>query len=188
MRIQREIPVDGIADGVKHGNLRQLVEQELKHRHAKCQCIRCREVGITYLKNGESPDMEQVQLKRVDYEGSRGTDIFLSFEDPEHDILVGYVRLRIPSEYAHRAEISEQSAGIVRELHVFGQTVPVGDRLAGAFQHKGYGSKLLAEAERISLEEFRRKKMLVISALGTKGYYSRFGYTHDGPYVSKNIV
>src|SRR6267378_8113786 len=188
MRIQREIPVDGIADGVKHGNLRQLVEQELKHRHAKCHCIRCREVGITYLKNGESPDMEQVQLKRVDYEGSRGTDIFLSFEDPEHDILVGYVRLRIPSEYAHRAEISEQSAGIVRELHVFGQTVPVGDRLAGAFQHKGYGSKLLAEAERISREEFRRKKMLVISALGTKGYYSRFGYTHDGPYVSKNVA
>jgi len=187
MRIQREIPVDGIADGVKHGNLRQLVEQELMNRGMRCHCIRCREVGITYLKNGESPDLERVELKRIDYEGSGGTDIFLSFEDPEHDILVGYVRVRIPTENAHRPEIALQNTSIIRELHVFGQTVPVGDRLAGAFQHKGYGSKLLAEAERISREEYDRRKMLVISALGTKGYYSRFGYTHDGPYVSKSV-
>jgi elongator complex protein 3 len=102
--------------------------------------------------------------------------------------LVGYVRIRIPTEKAHRPEIAHQNTAIIRELHVFGQTVPVGDRLAGAFQHKGYGSKLLAEAERISCEEYDRRKMLVISALGTKGYYSRFGYMHDGPYVSKNML
>ena len=135
----------------------------------------------------ESPDVEQIQLERVDYEGSGGTDIFLSLEDSEHDILVGYVRVRIPTEKAHRPEIAEQNTGIIRELHVFGQTVPVGDRLASAFQHKGYGSKLLAEAERISREEYDRTKMLVISALGTKAYYSRFSYTRDGPYVSKSI-
>ena len=188
MRIQREIPVDGISDGVKHGNLRQLVQQELAHRNLKCHCIRCREVGINYLESGESPDPERIQLTRFDYQGSGGTDIFLSFEDSEHDILVGYVRVRVPSEKAHRPEIAEQNTAIVRELHVFGQTVPVGDRLAGAFQHMGYGAKLLAEAERISREEYDRRKMLVISALGTKGYYSRFGYAHDGPYVSKNVV
>jgi elongator complex protein 3 len=188
MRIQREIPVDGISDGVKQGNLRQLVQQELTRRGMKCHCIRCREVGISYLRNGESPDLEQVQLERVDYEGSGGTDIFLSFEESKRDILVGYVRVRIPTEKAHRSEIAGQNTAIIRELHVFGQTVPVGDRLEGAFQHKGYGSRLLAEAERISREEYDRKKMLVISALGTKGYYSRFGYTHNGPYVSKNIV
>src|SRR6266581_72574 len=188
MRIQREIPVDGIADGVKHGNLRQLVEHELTNGNIKCHCIRCREVGITYLKNGESPDLERVELKRLDYEGSGGTDIFLSFEDPERDILIGYVRIRIPAENAHRPEIARQNSSIIRELHVFGQTVPVGDRLSGAFQHRGYGFKLLAEAERISREEYDRRKMLVISALGTKGYYSRFGYTHDGPYVSKSVA
>src|SRR6266705_2170469 len=77
MRIQREIPVDGIADGVKHGNLRQLVQEELTRQGIKCHCIRCREVGITYLKNGQSPDLEHVQLERIDYEGSGGTDIFL---------------------------------------------------------------------------------------------------------------
>src|SRR2546428_315717 len=188
MRIQREIPVDGIADGVKHGNLRQLVQEELTRRGMKCECIRCREAGIHFLIRGERPDLEQVRLQRINYEGSGGTDNFLSFEDHESDILVGDIRLRIPTKKAHRPEIAEQNTAIIRELHVFGQTVPVGDRLAGAFQHKGYGSKLLAEAERISREQYDRKKMLVISALGTKGYYSRFGYTHDGPSMSKNLV
>jgi elongator complex protein 3 len=188
MRIQREIPVDGIADGVKHGNLRQLVQQELTRRDMKCECIRCREVGIHFLNSGEIPDLEQIRLQRVDYEGSGGTDIFLSFEDPKNDILVGYVRLRIPTEKAHRPEIAGQDVAIIRELHVFGQTVPVGERLAGAFQHKGYGSKLLTEAERIATEEHDCQKLLVISALGTKRYYSRFGYTNDGPYVSKSLA
>ncbi len=188
MRIQREIPVDGIADGVKHGNLRQLVQQELTRRDMKCECIRCREVGIHFLNSGESPDLEQIRLQRVDYEGSGGTDIFLSFEDLKNDILVGYVRLRIPTEKAHRPEIAGQDVAIVRELRVFGQTVPVGERLAGAFQHKGYGSKLLTEAERIATEEHDCQKLLVISALGTKRYYSRFGYTNDGPYVSKSLA
>jgi elongator complex protein 3 len=129
-----------------------------------------------------------VDLKREQYEGSGGIDIFLSFEDTEKDLLVGYVRLRIPSKNAHRPEITEHNCAIIRELHVFGQIVPVGDRSATAFQHKGYGSKLLVEAERVAREEFDLKKMLVISALGTKRYYARFGYSHDGPYVSKNVA
>ncbi|HZY47318.1 MAG TPA: tRNA uridine(34) 5-carboxymethylaminomethyl modification radical SAM/GNAT enzyme Elp3 [Candidatus Bathyarchaeia archaeon] len=187
MRIQREIPIDGIADGVKHGNLRQLVEHELEARRLKCRCIRCREVGISRLKTGQSPDPERLVLERIDYTGSGGTDIFLSFEDPEPDLLVGYVRIRIPSEKAHRTEIVGQRSAIVRELHVFGLTVPVGDRVTGAFQHRGYGSKLLAEAERIAKEEYDLKKLIVISALGTKRYYSRFGFSKDGPYVSKSL-
>jgi len=187
MRIQREIPVDGIADGVKHGNLRQLVERELSDRGLKCGCIRCREAGITLLKEGRTPDLDNVRLQRIEYEGSGGIDVFLSFEDPDSNILVGYIRVRIPSERADRPEISNQNCGIIRELHVFGQTVPVGDRMVGALQHKGYGSRLLHEAERIFREEYECKKSLVISALGTKEYYSRFDYAHDGPYMSKRI-
>lgn len=187
MRIQREIPVDGIADGVKHGNLRQLVQEELSRRGITCHCIRCREVGQRALKNRTSPDAESVKLQRIAYEGSGGIDIFLSFEDVEQDILIGYVRLRIPGGSAHRPEIAGQNAAIIRELHVFGPTVPVGTRLETAFQHKGYGSKLIAEAERLASEEYDHRKMLVISALGTKNYYSRFGYVHDGPYVSKPL-
>ncbi|MEK6920218.1 MAG: tRNA uridine(34) 5-carboxymethylaminomethyl modification radical SAM/GNAT enzyme Elp3, partial [Thermoproteota archaeon] len=125
--------------------------------------------------------------KKTAYEASGGTEVVLSFEDVGQDLLIGYLRLRIPGEWAHRPEITGQNAAIVRELHIFGQTVPVGNRLEGAFQHRGYGSSLLQKAERVAMEEYDRNKMVVISALGTKAYYARFGYRHDGPYVSKQL-
>lgn len=188
MRIQREIPADGISDGVKYGNLRQLVQDELSNRGLRCRCIRCREVGHASLKRNLEPDPENLKLKRASYQASGGAETFLSFEDSQKDILIGYLRLRIPSESPHRPEIARQNAAIVRELHVFGRTVPVGDRVEGAFQHRGYGSRLLQEAERVAAEEYDRRKMLVISALGTKPYYARFGYGYDGPYVSKLLA
>ncbi len=187
MRIQREIPSDGIADGVKQGNLRQLVQDGLAKRGITCQCIRCREVGQQLMKNGNSPELENIKLKRTTYESAGGTEVFLSFEDTKQKILIGYLRLRIPSEQSHRLEIVGKKAALVRELHVLGQTVPVGVRSETAFQHKGYGARLIAEAERIGSEECDRKKMVIISALGTRRYYARFGYQRDGPYVSKTL-
>src|SRR5437867_1080081 len=65
--------------------------------------------------------------------------------------------------------------------------VPVGARNESAYQHRGYGSRLIAEAERTAAEDYQRTKMVVISALGTKNYYSRFDYRHDGPYMSKRL-
>ncbi len=188
MRIQREIPIDGIADGVKNGNLRQLVQEELGRRGIKCRCIRCREVGQHIMRNGSNPRIDDVKIQQIAYEASGGTEVFLSFEDPDQSLLVGYVRLRIPGDNSHRPEIKDKNAAIIRELHVFGQTVPVGTRSELAFQHKGYGSRLVFEAERVASEEYDRTKMVVISALGTKNYYSRFNYQHDGPYVSKSLT
>jgi elongator complex protein 3 len=185
MRIQREIPVDGISDGVKNGNLRQMVQEELADRGIVCHCIRCREVGQQMMKRGESDLDCEPRIRNLTYEASGGTEIFLSYEDEELDVLVGYVRLRIPEESAHRSEIRDRKSAIIRELHVFGPTLPVGIRSDSAFQHRGYGSKLILEAERIARDEYDRDKMVVISALGTKSYYARFGYSHDGPYVSK---
>jgi elongator complex protein 3 len=65
--------------------------------------------------------------------------------------------------------------------------VPIGEHNRESWQHKGYGISLLKEAERLSREEYDAKKILVLSALGTKQYYSRAGYTHDGPYMSKRL-
>jgi elongator complex protein 3 len=188
MRIQREIPADGIADGVKNGNLRQLVQKELSRQGIRCRCIRCREVGHASASCNETTASDDIHLQRTDYEASGGTEVFLSYENLQSDVLVGYVRLRIPSETAHRSEIKGRQAGLIRELHILGQTVAVGDQPGvKGYQHKGYGSQLLHEAERIATEEFDSRKMLVISALGTKQYYARFGYAHDGPYVSRTL-
>src|SRR2546426_3296916 len=135
MRIQREIPVDGIADGVKNGNLRQLVQEELGRQGVKCRCIRCREVGQHIMRNSSNPRIDDVNIQQIAYEASGGTEVFLSFEDPAQSLLVGYVRLRIPGDNSHRPEIKDKNAAIIRELHVFGQTVPVGTRSESAFQH-----------------------------------------------------
>jgi elongator complex protein 3 len=65
--------------------------------------------------------------------------------------------------------------------------VPVGKHSVKAWQHKGYGGILLAEAERVTKEDYGLKRILVISALGTKQYYMRFGYQHNGVYMSKDL-
>jgi elongator complex protein 3 len=187
MRVQRDIPAYLIEAGVDRSDLRQIVLQRLKEEGGRCRCIRCREVGHRRLKDGVKPDPDNVQIRFAKEEASEGTDIFISVEDTVNDVLVGYLRLRIPSERAHRPEIVPETTSIVRELHVYGPLVPVGRHLAKAWQHKGYGGLLLSEAERISREEYDRKKVVVISALGTKQYYKRFGYDYDGPYVFKRL-
>jgi len=185
MRVQRDIPAPLIVAGVKMSNLRQLVQQKLKEQGLRCRCIRCREVGHRLMADGVKPNPEKVEILTTRYEASEGEEIFISAEDTENDVLIGYLRLRIPSEKAHRPEIRAEPCSIIRELHVYGPVVPVGKRLPKAWQHKGYGAILLGEAERITREEYGFRKILVISALGTKQYYKRFGYTYEGPYMSK---
>lgn len=187
MRVQRDIPAPLIAAGVNRSNLRELVQQRLKEKGIRCRCIRCREVGHRMESDKVKPNPKNVGVLTALYDASDGKEIFISAEDPENDILIGYLRLRIPSARAHRTEIRADPCSIVRELHIYGSLVPVGKHLAKAWQHKGYGRILLTEAERISREDYDLKKILVISALGTKQYYMRFGYEYDGVYMSKRL-
>src|SRR5208283_6159358 len=133
-------------------------------------------------------DMKKVTIQSICYDASQGKEVFISAEEKEHDILLGYLRLRVPSSKAYRPEIIATASAIVRELHVYGPLVPVGKHLAEAWQHKGFGADLLKEAERMARDDFGLKKLLVISALGTRRYYLRFGYRRDGVYVSKHLV
>jgi elongator complex protein 3 len=187
MRVQRDIPAYLIEAGVNQGNLRELVQKRLREQNTRCRCIRCREVGHRWLKDEIKPNQDNLKVLTRKEKASEGEDLFISVEDTENDILVGYLRLRIPSEKAHRPEVNSEPCSIVRELHVYGPLVPVGKHLAKAWQHKGYGAILLSEAERLSKEEYECKKVVVTSALGTKQYYKRFGYSHDGSYVSKTL-
>ncbi len=187
MRVQRDIPARLILAGVKRSDVRELAQKKLKEQGIQCQCIRCREVGHRLAVDNIKPVLEKVEILTKQYEASEGQELFISAEDPENNVLLGYLRMRIPSEKAHRAEITAIPSAIVRELHVYGQLVPVGKHSESAWQHKGYGSELLKEAERLATEQFGLKKLLVISALGTRRYYMRFGYERDGVYVSKRL-
>ena len=187
MRVQRDIPARLIIAGVKKSNLRQLVQQKLSEHGESCKCIRCREVGHRLAIDNVAPDLEQVKLLATTYYASEGKEVFISAEDQKNNVLIGYLRLRVPSTKAHRVEITAASSAVVRELHVYGQLVQVGKHSLGDWQHKGYGKALLDEAERVAKEDYDLKKLLVISALGTKQYYMRFGYIRDGVYVSKRL-
>jgi len=185
MRIQRDIPSPLIEAGVKNSNLRQLVQERLRERGASCRCIRCREAGHRAIE-GIEPDPEKLEITRIIYDASNGIENFISVEDRASDVLVGFIRLRIPSKSAHRPKITPFSA-LIRELHVYGPMVPVGARVSEAWQHRGWGRVLLAEAERLASEDYDAKKLAVTSALGTKRYYLRLGFSHDGVYMSKRL-
>jgi len=184
IRVQRDIPSNKIVAGIKKSNLRELIEKECERKRIKIQEIRYREVGHK-LEKGVLQNIDSIKLCRLDYDASDGKEIFLSFEDAKKDILIGFLRLRIPYK-PFRKEIDEKS-GLVRELHVYGQTVPIGSIKKHAWQHKGFGNRLLKESERIAREEFDMKKMVVISGIGTRKYYEKFGYKKDGPFVSKAL-
>ncbi|MGI0033400.1 MAG: tRNA uridine(34) 5-carboxymethylaminomethyl modification radical SAM/GNAT enzyme Elp3, partial [Nitrososphaeraceae archaeon] len=189
MRIQREIESEDILYGYKSSNIRQILQQKLREQGLQCNCIRCREVGIKKLTNYENI---KISTKRIDYASSNGKEIFLSLEDDENNILFGFLRLRKLAR-PYRTELREKNgspSAIVRELHVFGQLVDIGRNnnfLISSSQHKGYGSKLLEIAENIVKNEFGFNTISIISAIGTRQYYKKFGYLLNGPYVSKEL-
>jgi elongator complex protein 3 len=178
-RVQRDIPADFIDAGVWKSNLRQLAWDVMDEHGWGCECIRCREVGM----NDEEP--ENVELDTIEYRAGGGTEQFISFEDFEKDLLVGFCRLRYPNDPVRR---ELENAAIVRELHVYGNQVGVGqDGDDADVQHRGYGRRLLAEAEdRARNAGF--EKLSVISGIGVRQYYrEKLGYHQDGPYVSKRL-
>jgi len=180
MRVQREITTDEIIDGPKMGNLRQRVHQRLNEQGYSCKCIRCREAGLNNKK-----DFSELKLERIDYNAANGKEVFLSYNDDE-DLTYGFLRLRKPSPNAHRDEITHKTS-IVRELHVFGKAIKMGEKEEFSFQHQGIGKKLMNKAEEISSTDLSSNKLCVISAVGTREYYKKLGYQINGPYMAKEL-
>ncbi|CAL9732674.1 elongator complex protein 3 [Monosporozyma unispora] len=185
-RVQRDIPMPLVTSGVDNGNLRELALARMKDFGTQCRDVRTREVGIQEVHHKVSPD--QVELIRRDYYANGGWETFLSYEDPKKDILIGLLRLRKCSKkYTYRKEFTSQRTSIVRELHVYGSVVPLHSRDPRKFQHQGFGTLLMEEAERIAREEHGSEKLSVISGVGVRNYYAKLGYEIDGPYMSKSI-
>lgn len=188
MRIQREIESEDIINKNSSSNIRQILQQKLREQGLQCNCIRCREVGIRKLDNQDV----KINLKRIDYDSSEGKEVFLSLEDSLKKILFGYLRLRRLAR-PHRKELKDKNgkpSAIIRELHVLGQLVDIGrtnDFSITSSQHKGYGSRLLEKAEDIVKNEFSINSISIISAIGTRQYYKKFGYALNGPYVTKEL-
>ncbi len=183
VRIQRDIPSNITSAGVDRTNLRQYVERLCKEKNIKCRCIRCREAGLNSIQNKDIK-LENLKIEVVEYEASHGKEFFIAAEDKEADILFGYCRLRLPSQFL-REEITENSA-LIRELHVYSAAVQIGKRSSDSFQHRGIGKQLMARAEEI-VKEYGKNKIVVLAGIGAKQYFAKLGYGYDGHYMVKRL-
>jgi len=186
-RVQRDIPADFIEGGVWKSNLRQLARKRMDEHGWTCDCVRCREVGHN---DGEPQSLD---MDVLEYDVAGGHEHFISIEDFENDLLVGFCRLRFPNDPVRR---ELDNAALVRELHVYGSQVGVGGEAAvpddselsvDQHQHKGYGRQLLAKAEELAADA-GFDKLAVLSGIGVRQYYrEKLEYKQDGPYVSKRL-
>ena len=193
-RVIRDIPTTSIIAGNKISNLRQVLQKKLEEEGWNCKCIRCREVRDKFIPRpvvGAGRDLPP-RLFRQDYDASGDKEIFLSFEDKERKNIYSLLRLRINE--THRQRVSSPwtlgvlgNTAIIREVHTYGQMMPIKSKNKKSPQHIGLGKKLILEAERIVQEEFNLKKIAVISGVGVRDYYRKLGYRLEDGYMVKKI-
>jgi elongator complex protein 3 len=179
-RVIRDIPSTNVVEGNRRTSLRQDIHRELNRRGTTCQCVRCREV------RRQRVNAEKVELHDLIYPATGAEEHFISFDTPD-DKLAGFIRLSLPSQESPETGLDDLTgAALIREVHVYGQSLPVGAEKEGAAQHSGLGTQLLEEAEKVARKNgFRR--MAVISAVGTRQYYLDRGFERGELYLVKSI-
>lgn len=190
IRVIRDIPSESIIDGNKITNLRQIIYQEMERKGKKCRCIRCREIGHVKNEKLQFPPKADLPLaeKIKKYKTFGGKEYFLSFEDKKQKVLYAFLRLRIPDKQTELYLPFLKDAALVRELHTYGQMVPLSrnNKIYSAIQHKGLGKKLMQEVEKIS-RNLGFKKIAVISGVGVREYYRKLGYKLENTYMVKRL-
>ncbi len=179
-RVIRDIPSTNVVEGNKRTSLRQDIQDEMQRRGTRCRCIRCREVRK---QNVEQSDL---RLDHMVYQADGAHEHFLSFVTDD-DRLAGFLRLSLPQQ--DPAELGLQDlhgAAIIREVHVYGQSLPVGMEQWGAAQHAGLGTRLIRLAEKTAHEN-GYQRLAVISAIGTRRYYIDRGFERGELYLVKNL-
>lgn len=182
-RVIRDIPATDILAGTKTSNLRQVIEKEMKKRGLQCRDIRAREPRKLLVSG------PHIAMKVEEYDASGGKEFFISFEDTKNDMLLAFLRLRIPSQYfekkRHFMKVLEGCA-LVREIHTYGAMLEVGEESLGHVQHMGLGGQMIAKAEEICAQ-FGLKKLAVIAGIGVREYFRDKGFTLKSEYMIKNI-
>ena len=180
-RVIRDIPSTNVVEGNRRTSLRQDVHDEMKRRGTRCECVRCREV------RGKSVQPDLLKLDDMVYQAGAAEEHFISYVTPD-DKLAGFVRLSLPAKDSPLTGMHDlDGAALIREVHVYGQSLPVGAEKQGAAQHAGLGTRLLEKAEAVAKANgFQR--MAVISAVGTRGYYIDRGFERGELYLTKTLT
>ncbi len=145
-----------------------------------CRCIRCREI------RNLSHDQKDVKIKILTYPVKTGRECFISYENKHY--LFALLRLFLPDLPSPIFKILPElkNCGLIRELQVFGEQVPIGQKNRQATQHRQLGKKLIYKAEQIALSQ-KFPQIAIIAAAGVRGYYRKLGYRLSKTYMIKNL-
>jgi elongator complex protein 3 len=181
-RIVRDIPSNEIVAGNKATNFRQIAENHIEELGLKIEDIRSREI------RDEEVNWEDLKKEIIKYETSVSTEYFISYITKDDDKICGFLRLSIPKKSLSKNHFIEElkDCAIIREIHVYGTLVSIGEESEGEAQHLGLGKHLIEISEEITKRE-GYQKLAVISAIGTREYYKKRGFTKDNLYMKKNI-
>jgi len=178
-RVIRDIPSTNVVAGNRNTSLRQDVARELERRGKRCNCIRCREIRGSHMQKAN------LELHDLVYQTGVSEEHFLSY-DTEDDRLAGFLRLSLPYENNVLELPDLEDAAIIREVHVYGQSLEVGTEQAGAAQHAGLGKNLIQKAEDIARTK-GYASLAVIAAVGTRQYYAMRGFDMGELYMVKPL-
>ncbi|PIR42353.1 tRNA uridine(34) 5-carboxymethylaminomethyl modification radical SAM/GNAT enzyme Elp3 [candidate division WWE3 bacterium CG_4_9_14_0_2_um_filter_35_11] len=165
-RMIRDIGSQDIVVGNKKTNFRQIVEINLKKQKAEINEIRYREI------RGEAIEADKLSVKTTKYETSTSTEYFLEYVTEKNKI-AGFLRLSIPKIPNYIEEL--KNAAIIREVHVYGQSIKIGQKDEGKAQHLGLGKNLILLSKKLTKEN-GFDKLAVISSIGTREYYKKQGF------------
>ncbi len=177
-RVIRDIPSTDIVVGNQLTNFRQIAEEELDQGGERSRDIRAREIRQRQVR------AEELQLDEQRYRTSCSEEVFLQVITPERDI-AAFLRLSLPTDAPLTAELRD--AAMVREVHVYGQSLRLGEAAAGNAQHAGLGTRLLERAADLA-RQAGYARLAVISATGTRDYYRRRGYVDGGLYQWRDLA
>ena len=217
-RLVRDIPTTDIAAGYNGmSNLRQVIHDQMRLRGVKCNCIRCNEIGdkehdnhkpILVVRKYEASGGTEFHIsveahtmnfyQNLLYWLTVAWNSFILFLTGKHMFwsgnlntyigLYGFLRLRFDSAPGGDFIPEIQNSALIREVHVYGTSLGVGELVeATGSQHRGFGKLLMATAEQIAIDA-GYKKAAVIAGVGTREYYkNKCGYHLEGTYMVKSL-
>src|SRR3989344_2138085 len=190
MRVMRQFAPDHIVAGTTRISLRKDIEEILRDKKIPIKEIRFREIG--FAQKFSNKINNKTKLKALEYAASEGKECFIQAVNKDN-VLFGLLRLRIPGKESLETPVIPElkNAALIRELHVYGQSINIGEENKELGQHKGLGKELMKKAEEIIAKESKSnkeiKKIAIISGVGVRDYYRKLGYELDKFYMIKNI-
>jgi elongator complex protein 3 len=175
MRIMREIPPSFLIAGVKNIDMRKDIEEVIRAKGTKINEIRFREIGFA-IRDSRKVNTK-IKIKTTKYKANQGTEYFIEAVNKDN-LLFGLIRLRL----------EKNKDAIIRELHVYGPALNLGEKHNEKWQHKGLGKILLEYAEQIAKKK-KNSIIKIISGIGVREYYRKLGYKidKDNIYVEKEL-